>query len=87
MHELFPIMSGLLVGASLGLLRPKARLIPGVAAAIILGTLATIVSGEYEISWEFLFIDIPLVAGSSLVSILALRQFRRRLPRQDITDR
>jgi hypothetical protein len=80
MHELFPIMSGLLVGATLGLLRPKTRLVTGVAAAIVLGMLATIVSGEYKISWEFLFVDIPLVAGSSLVSLLSLRLLRRRVP-------
>lgn len=83
MHELFPIMSGLLVGGLLGLLRPQTRLFAGVAAAIALGTLATIVSGEYKIGWEFLLIDIPLVAGSSLAAFLALRSIRRRQLRLD----
>ena len=83
MHELFPIVSGLLVGGTLGLLRPQTRLVVGVAAAVVLGTIATIVSGEYKISWEFLLIDIPLVAASSLASHLAIRTLRRRQPRPE----
>jgi hypothetical protein len=83
MHELFPIMSGLLIGGTLGLLRPQTRLAAGVAAAVVLGTIATIVSGEYKISWEFLLIDIPLVAASSLASLLAFRLLGRRQPRPD----
>jgi hypothetical protein len=78
MSEVFPLLSGLLVGLALGLLRPKTRLITGVVAAIILGTAATIVSGEYKIGWEFLLVDIPLVAASCAASFLALRMLRRR---------
>jgi hypothetical protein len=78
MNEVFPVLSGLLVGVALGLLRPKTRLVTGIVAAIILGTAATIVSGEYKIGWEFLLIDIPLVAASCAVSFLALRWLRRR---------
>lgn len=78
MNEVFPILSGLLVGVALGLLRPKTRLITGVLAAVVLGTAATIVSGEYKFGWEFLLIDIPLVAASCTASFLALRLLRRR---------
>jgi high-affinity Fe2+/Pb2+ permease len=78
MNEVFPILSGLLVGVALGLLRPKTRLITGVLAAIVFGTAATVVSGEYKLGWEFLLIDIPLVAASCAVSFLALRLLRRR---------
>jgi hypothetical protein len=77
-NEVFPILSGLLVGVALGLLRPKTRLITGVLAAIVLGTAATVVSGEYKLGWEFLLIDIPLVTASCAVSFLALRLLRRR---------
>jgi hypothetical protein len=77
-NEVFPILSGLLAGVALGLLRPKTRLITGVLAAIVLGTAATVVSGEYKLGWEFLLIDIPLVAASCAVSFLALRLLRRR---------
>ena len=49
MHELFPIVSGLLLGAALPLIRPRIRLEVGVGASVVLGTLATIISGEYRI--------------------------------------
>jgi hypothetical protein len=79
MHELFPIVSGLLLGAALPLVRPQIRLEVGVGASIVLGTLATIISGEYRIGWEFLLIDIPLVALCSVTGFATARAVRRRL--------
>ena len=77
--ELFPIVSGLILGAVLTLIRPHMRLAVGVAAAVVLGTLATVISGEYKIGWEFLLIDIPLVAICSAASFSTVRAARRRL--------
>ena len=77
MTELFPILAGLVVGAVLSLIRPRIRLTVGVAASILLGTLATVASGEYKIGWEFLLIDIPLVAVSSAVGLLVVRRVRK----------
>ena len=71
MEELFPIASGLLVGALLGAIRPKLRLLVGVALAVALGVLATVVSGEFRLSWAYLAIDIPLVAVSAAIGFLA----------------
>jgi hypothetical protein len=45
----------------------------------VLGTLATIISGEYKIGWEFLLIDIPLVALSSAAAFATARTIRRRI--------
>jgi hypothetical protein len=53
MNELFPILSGLAVGTMLGLIRPQTRLVVAVAAAVVLGTIATVISGEYKIGWEY----------------------------------
>jgi hypothetical protein len=78
-NELFPIVSGLILGSALILIRPQTRLAVGVAASIVLGTIATIVSGEYRIGWEFLLIDIPLVAVSSAAAFTTVRALRRRL--------
>lgn len=78
MNELFPIVSGLIVGSSLGAIAPRLRLAVALAAAILLGTAATVVSGEYLIGWEFLLIDIPLVGLSSSASFLLLRHLRTR---------
>ena len=79
MHELFPIVSGLLLGAALPLIRPQIRLEVGVSVSVLLGTLATIISGEYRIGWEFLLIDIPLVALCSVTGFVTARAVRRTL--------
>ena len=78
MNELFPIVSGLLVGSLLPLVRPQARLRVAVAASVVLGTLATFLSGEYSIGWEFLLIDIPLVALCAAAAHATVRALRRR---------
>jgi hypothetical protein len=77
--ELFPIATGLVLGSTLALIRPRIRLAVGVAGSVVLGTLATIVSGEYAIGWEFLLIDIPLVAVCSAAGLASARALRRRL--------
>ena len=76
MQELFPLFSGLLLGALLGLVRPSIRAPIGAAAAVVLGVLATVVSGEFRISWEFLLFDIPLVAVSAFLGLIAARRVR-----------
>jgi hypothetical protein len=77
MNELFPILSGLAAGSVLGLVRPQLRLVVAVVAAIVLGTIATVISGEYKIGWEFLLIDIPLVGLSSAAGFVVVRALRR----------
>lgn len=79
MSEIFPIVSGLIVGSFLGLIAPRLRLPLGVIAAIVLGTMATIISGEFRIGWEFLFVDIPLVGVSSLAALVGGRALRQRV--------
>jgi hypothetical protein len=78
MNELFPLLSGLLVGSLFTLIRPQMRLAAAVIASVVLGTTATVVSGEYKIGWEFLLIDIPLVAIASAAGFATARAFRRR---------
>jgi hypothetical protein len=74
MNELFPIAAGLLCGLLLGSLTAKWKVYVGIAFSIVAGTLATIVSGEWRISWGFLLIDIPLVAISAVVGVLLSRR-------------
>jgi hypothetical protein len=76
LQELFPLSCGLLLGALLGLLRPSIRAPVGAAAAVVLGVLATVVSGEFRVSWEFLLFDIPLVAVSAFLGLIAARRVR-----------
>jgi CHASE2 domain-containing sensor protein len=80
MQELFPIAAGLLAGAFLTLVRPTLRPPLGLVAAVVIGFLATVLSGEFRIGWEFLIIDIP---GAALAVFAgnALTQRLRRAPR------
>jgi hypothetical protein len=74
MEELFPLCSGLALGALLGLLRPSLRLPTGVALAAALGVMATVASGEYSVSWAYLVIDIPLVVLAAAAGFVAARR-------------
>ncbi len=81
-HELLPVMSGLFLGSVLGLLRPSLRVPVGAVLIVALGALATLVSGEFSISWAFLLIDIPLVAISAAAGLIVTRRLRwARRPR------
>lgn len=71
-QELVPIASGLLLGSLLGLLHPSLRWRVGLIMAIALGVLATVVSGEFRLSWAFLLVDIPLVALSAAAALTAV---------------
>jgi len=75
-EELLPVMSGLILGSLLGLLRPSLRVPIGVVLILALGVLATVVSGEYLVSWSFLLIDIPLVAVSAATSLFVTHRLR-----------
>ena len=75
-EELLPVASGLVIGLILGLLRPSLRMPVGLISIIAFGVLATVVSGEYLISWSFLLIDIPLVAVSVAASLFVTHRLR-----------
>ncbi len=78
MNEVFPVVFGILVGLICSHLRyPRHRYISWIGLSVLFGGAATIVSGESQIGWEFLLIDIPLVAGSAL-AVTALRSRVRR---------
>jgi hypothetical protein len=75
MNELFPVLSGLVVGLLVGPLRVGV----GVLLSVVFGFVATVASGEFRISWGYLLVDIPLVAGSAGLSFLVTRAVRRSL--------
>jgi hypothetical protein len=75
-NELLPIFSGLCLGSLLVLVRPRTRPVVAVAASIVLGTIATVVSGEFRTSWDFLLIDIPLVAFATSAGFFVTRRVR-----------
>jgi Na+-transporting NADH:ubiquinone oxidoreductase subunit NqrE len=79
MDELFPVVSGVVLGIVVAGLRPSLRLWVGVLLSVLLGMAATLVSGEFEAGWEYLLIDIPLVAVSAGVSFTLARAALVRL--------
>lgn len=81
MQELVPLVSGFAVGLVLGALRPSLRLWVGAALAVVLGVLATVVTGELETSWAFVLVDIPLVALASVCGLLVARHVSPRATR------
>ena len=70
MNELLPIVSGLVLGSTLAVIRPRRPGLLGLAASSVLGALATLVSGEYAIAWTFLLIDVALV-GACAAAVFA----------------
>jgi hypothetical protein len=76
MNELFPLASGLLLGALMAGLRPRRPWL-GIPIAIALGVAATFVSGEYKIGWDYVLIDVPLVSICAVAGFMLVR--RRRL--------
>lgn len=77
MNELFPILYGALVGIfCAGIREARRRTASWIALSVICGVAATLVSGEFKLGWEYLFIDVPLAAGTAL-GVIALRKFPR----------
>ncbi|MGH2716234.1 MAG: hypothetical protein ACRDM7_20595 [Thermoleophilaceae bacterium] len=81
MQELVPLVSGFAVGLALGALRPSLRLPVGAALAVVLGVLATVVTGEFKTSWAFVLIDVPLVAVAAVCGLALARQATRHILR------
>lgn len=82
MNELFPVVAGLICGVLLGSLTARKRVIIGLAFSVLAGIAATVLSGEWRISWAFLLIDIPLVAVSAVAGDLLARTVILRRPGQ-----
>jgi hypothetical protein len=79
MDELFPIVSGVVLGIVVAGVPPSLRPWVGIALSIALGLAATALSGELAIGWEYLLVDIPLVAVSAGVSFTLARMAFLRL--------
>lgn len=78
MNEIFPVSAGVLVGLVCSRVQSvRARIIIITLLSIVLGYMATVISGESAIGWEFLYADIPLVAGSAVAALAAVQWYRK----------
>jgi len=80
MQEIVPLAAGVViallvqrVGAG-----PQSKLIALLAASLIIGAIASFVSGELFESWVFLAIDTGLVVFSASVTLAGIALWRRR---------
>jgi hypothetical protein len=73
--EFFPVAAGVLIGLILGGITARKRPWAWLALSVLFGVAATVLSGEYKVSWEYLLVDIPLVGGASAVAFVASRAF------------
>jgi len=77
MTEVFPFVSGVLVGVLVAL-RPRIPVAVAALLAVGLGALATIVSGEFRLSWAYLYFDVPFVALTAAGTTVLARSWLRR---------
>jgi hypothetical protein len=75
-NEIFPLTAGLVAGILLGGLAPRLRWRYAVVVAVVVGVLATVISGEYAVSWGFLLFDIPLAALATMLGLTMSRAVR-----------
>src|SRR3954451_11560077 len=80
LRELFPVACGLGVGTGLAVVRPGLHLPTGMVLSVGLGFAATAVTGELALTWEYLLVDIPLVAACAVVGLKVTRAWRVRAP-------
>ena len=79
MHEVFPVVAGMLLGfVALKIDSLSLRAFVVAVMSVLLGIVATIISGEALISWAFVLIDIPLVLASAVGVIIATYAWNRR---------
>ena len=78
MNEFLPVMSGLLLGAAVGYVRPERHLRVGIILGLLLAVTATVLSGEYLESWGFLLVDLVLVGVSAVVTFGVVQRIPRR---------
>jgi hypothetical protein len=70
-NEIVPLLSGAVLGYMVGAPGRSKRYAAISLFAVPLGALASAVTGELSSSWEFVLIDIPLVALSATVAFAA----------------
>ena len=79
MHEVFPIAAGVVIAVlTLRLVAPRWRPVVMAVLGLVFGFLASLISGELELSWGFLPIDVGLVLLAAGATTVALTAWRRR---------
>jgi hypothetical protein len=79
MQELFPLVSGAVIGLLVQRLRPLwLRVVALVVLCLVFGFLASYLSGELNVSWGFLSVDMALVWLGALAAVALSSVWSRR---------
>ena len=79
MHEVFPIASGIAVAVlTQRLTAPRLRLAALVVLSLLVGFLASLISGELTLSWGFIWVDALLVLFAAGVTLALTTAWQRR---------
>ena len=71
MLEVFPIAAGILLGLILlRISNPRLKTVLFIVGSLVFGVMATVISGEFKITWEFVLLDIPEVMLSAAAVVL-----------------
>lgn len=77
--EFFPVTAGFIIGlVVLRIASPRLRALALIALSVLAGVLASFISGELFISWNFIFFDIPLVFAAAVAVVLGVNWWQRR---------
>jgi hypothetical protein len=74
--ELLPASLGFVLGALLTRLHSAHRWWIGITLILLLAASTTVLTGEFQLSWGFLLVDIPLVGVATGIGFIAF--YRRR---------
>ena len=73
MGELFPVIAGVCIGFIMQrAASPRLRMAMMVLLSIVAGFIASYISGELLVSWDFLLFDVPLVFIAAFATSLVL---------------
>lgn len=82
MHEVFPVVAGIVVGLlAMRLPAGRPRGIAVAALSVVFGVLASAISGELELSAGFILIDIPQVLVTAALTATLVTAWQRRAVR------
>lgn len=86
MDEGFPVLAGVVVGLVIPIVVSPSRLrwLVLVVLSVVLGSVATWVSGELAISAVYLLVDITQVLGAAIATAVLVSIWRRRSSAQSV---
>ena len=85
MNEILPVTFGVIAGLVMGSVTVRRPQAVWIGLSAVLGVAATFLTGEWQTSWAFMLVDVPLVALAAVAAHLGARKTSerwRKLPRR-----